>query len=225
MNTRNTKDVFIPANEKQRTLILRIQREVADSPFMEVYKMTFVPETYKIYTTVLMFMEGVKRVLFKNEKQTISIGDLIVIQKSTRFRETAEKSGNINCFLKLGPIGESILNNGIDGFKDVLMDDPVMKADMQYAQSIASKELDAYGIGYNIQDFELYQVVMIFLIHMILVIKEYAENPNVDEHSFRLEIGGYFTAYFKRTDDSYDIIFNSGATLKKSVKSDGYTER
>ena len=62
------KDVFIPADKQQRDIILRIQREVADSPFMEIYQMHFIPETFVLYTTVLKFMEGIKRTLFRNDK-------------------------------------------------------------------------------------------------------------------------------------------------------------
>lgn len=218
------KDVFIPADKQQRDIILRIQREVADSPFMEIYQMHFIPETFVLYTTVLKFMEGIKRTLFRNDKQFISIGDMITIEKSTRTRETAEKTGNINCIIKLGPVGESILNKGIDGFVDVLENDKKMMADMSYAQTIAQKELEHYRFGYRIEGMEIYQMVMIFFVHTILIVKEYAENANIDEKEFMLNIGTYFAIRFHRHDNTYDLHFVPGETMKKSVKSDGYTE-
>lgn len=225
-NSRGIKKSFVPINETQRTIITRIQQCVSDSTFMEKYKMLFLNENYKMYTVVLEFLEGIRRTLHKNEKVMVSIGDIITIKKSIRNKSTAEKYGNINCVIELGPIGEEILNKGIDGFKDVLPDDNIMKGDMEYAQAIAKKELLDYGYGVNeFGTHDLYYISIIFLMYMIEVIKEYAENAKVNEDTFEVILGGYIRAGFARDETGYSLTFNPGEDMKKVVKSDGYTER
>lgn len=218
------KDPFIPANNEQRGLILDIQRAVAESPFCEQYHLNFIPETFKLYTVVIKFLDGIKTRLLVASKEDISIGGLINIRKSTRVNDKAEKTGSMNSVIEIGEIGEALFKNGPSGFKDILMDDPVMRDDMIAAQAVAQKELTFYGYGYKAGGYDIYQSCLLFFVYMILVVKKYAENPNTDPDKFRIIIGSHFTVAFKVYPDGPKIFFQPSKVFKLGAKSDDQTE-
>lgn len=221
---KNPKPPFRPANKMQEEALLKIQRAVCNSQFMEQHKFYFVAEDFKIYTAVLMFLEGVRTLLFRNDKQTISIGDIIVISKSTYLNGKSEKMGSINAINSLGPIGLRIVEQGVAGYEDVLMSDPVMMSDMRAAQTIGAKRLQDYGIGLNIDNYELYHLAIIFFIFFITTIKEYGENPDIPS-SWDLPLDSYMNGAFVRNKDgSVDVKVLRGPAFKLQVKSDFRTE-
>ena len=219
------KEPFIPANKVQQGYILDIQRAVAQSEFCELYKLKFIPETYRIYTTALKFLDGIHVRLMSDSKDSINIGGLIKITKSGRYRETNEKNGNINCFIELGDIGRQVLEKGIDGFDDIFQEDEIMKEYMTFAQNYARKELMLYGYGFNTHGYEIYQTTLMFLIYAIITVKQYAENPNIDENEFKLIIGTFFTIHFRRENGKINLYFSVNKTYKTTVKSDLQTEK
>ena len=220
-----TKDPFIPANNVQKGLILDIQRAVAESPFCEQYHLNFIPETFKLYTVVIKFLDGIKsRLTMSGNKNEVSIGGLINISKSTRFNETAEKTGNMNSVIVLGEIGEALFKDGPDGFKDILMEDPIMKDDMMYAQTYAQKELMFYGYGYKPKGYDIYQSCLLFFAYLILTVKKYAENPKTNPDEFRIIIGSHFSVAFKRFPEGPKLFFQPSKVFKLGAKSDEQTE-
>lgn len=220
----NAKPALVPANPVQRDLILDIQKAVSSSPLCEQYHMNFISEPFKIYTIASMFLDGIRIRLGADSKQSISIGGLITIEKSERYRETNEKSGNINCKIILGDIGRRIWEEGIDGFDDILMSDEIMKEDMTFAQNYARKELTIYGYGFNSHGYEIYQIALLFLVYMLIITRQYAENPTIEENNFEIIIGTYFTVKFKREEGKMNIYFLPNKKYKTIVKSDLQTE-
>lgn len=218
------KDPFIPANNVQKGLILDIQRAVSESPFCEQYHLNFIPETFKLYTVAIKFLDGIKSRLIVGGKDEVSIGGLINIRKSTRFNETAEKTGSMNSVITIDEIGEAVFEKGPEGFKDILMDDPVMRDDMIFAQSYAQKELMNYGYGYKPKGYDIYQSCLLFFAYMILTVKKYAENPNTDPETFRIVIGSHFSVAFKRYPEGPKIFFQPSKVFKLGAKSDDQTE-
>lgn len=221
-----TKRNFIPVNEKERELILDIQKKVCDSEFMDKFRYNLIPETFDIYTVVLAFMDGIRDLFGRPEYEELSIGDILVLFKTERVRDT-EKSGNINCVITLGDIGKSIVDNGIDGYADVLGEYVNMRNDMLAAATLAIKTLKDYSTG-GLKPEDVYHIASAFFTFMLIKVSECANNDNIDPNTFSLNIGphnlSYFEAGFARKNGKTIITLNVGPELKKAVKSDALTE-
>lgn len=217
-----TKRNFIPVNERDRDLCIKIQSEVCKSEFMEKFRYNFIPETFDIYTIVLAFMDGIHRVFVHDDVEVIDIGDILVIEKTVRSNRKAEKSGNINCKMYLGEVGQALVDEGISGFEDVLEDDVDLRKVMLGAAALAVRNLADYAIA-GLKPEDVYHIASAFFVYMILVIAENSRNENIpDDH--RLDIAGYFTIGFKRGAKGTVLTLNVGPELKLTVKSDGQTE-
>ena len=217
---------FIPANKKEYDILLKIQKEVCDSAFMDQFRFNLVAETFDIFTVVVKFMDGLHSMLVRNDVTLVNIGDLLIFEKTMRERATAEKSGNINCMIYLGQVGLDLIANGIEGFSDAIEDDIDLRRQMLDAAKLAVKGLEDYNIrGLSPED--VYHIVIAFFTYMILVVDEASKNENVDERDFKIEIGvsnlSYFRVGFSRVGGTV-LTFNPGPDLTTSVKSDAMTE-
>lgn len=222
-----SKRNFIPAKESDRDLILKIQRKVASSPFMQKYRFNLIPETFDINTIAIAFMDGIHNIFAKPDIDEISIGDVINIRKSNRYIEDSEKSGNINCVITLGQVGWEIYEHGIDGWKDALVDDVDMRTTMHAASVLALKFLEDYNIGIVEPD-DIYRIAVTFFVYSILTVDECSKNENIDSYNFRLIIGSagleYIRMGFAIKDGKRVLTLNPGPSLKLTVKSDDLTE-
>lgn len=217
---------FIPVDEKDRDLILKIQKSVCNSDIMDKMRYNLIPETFDIYTVVIAFMDGVHRLLMNADVEVISIGELLVIEKTVRNNAKAEKSGNINCKMYLGDVGKALVEQGIDGFEDVLEEDTDLRKVMLAAAAFGIRYLADYAMS-GLKAEDVYHIASIFFVYMILLIDECSKNENLGDE-LRLEIGSknlsYFTIGYKRGSKGTVITLNVGPALKLTVKSDGLTE-
>jgi hypothetical protein len=213
---------FIPVRQVERDLILKIQKSVCNSDFMNKYRFNLIPETFDIYTTVIAFMDGIHSLFSKAEYDEINIGDILIITKTNRDKKKTEKLGNINCVMKLGPVGENIFNQGVEGFEDVLEEDIDMRKDMLAASALAVKYLEDYAVK-GIKAEDVYHIAITFFTYMIITVKECIDNENINERDFILEIGSHLS-YFDIRIKRPNMYLNVGPALKLTVKSDALTE-
>lgn len=221
-----SKRNFIPVNEKNRDLCLKIMKSVATSDFMDKFRYNLIPETFDIYTVVLAFMDGIHSVFVNPDVEVISIGEILVIEKTVRNNAKAEKSGNINCKMYLGDVGKALIEEGIDGYEDVLVEDTDLRKIMLAASALAVKKLTDYAIG-GLKPEDVYHIASAFFVYMLLTVDECSKNENISDSDFRFEVGShlsYFTIGFKRGARGTVITLNVGPALKLTVKSDGQTE-
>lgn len=213
---------FIPINQEERDLVLKIQKAVCDSEFMNQYRFNLIAETFDIYTTVIAFMNGIHSLFSRVEYDEINIGDIFIITKTTRDQKKSEKLGNINCVMTLGQVGQNILDNGIDGFEDVCETDMEMRKVMMAASALAIAVLEDYAIK-GIKAEDVYHITIAFFTYMIIVAKECMDNDNIKDQDFKIEIGSHL-AYFEVRIKKPKIYLNVGPALKLTVKSDALTE-
>ena len=222
-----TKKNFIPTDSQQRDLLLKIQKSVCESDFMDKFRFNLIPETFDIFTVVIEFMEGIHSILIKNDITTVNIGDLIIIEKTFREKRTSEKSGNINCKMTLGTVGEDVANNGASAFTDSAEDDIELRKTMLAASALAVKELEDYNVR-GIKPEDVYHMVIAFFTYMISTTMEIANNGSVSPEDFKLDIGvselSYFRVRYAIKKNKPVIAFNPGPKLKTTVKSDSFTE-
>lgn len=222
-----TKKNFIPTDSQQRDLLLKIQKSVCESDFMDKFRFNLIPETFDIFTVVIEFMEGIHSILIKNDITTVNIGDLIVIEKTFRERRSSEKSGNINCKMTLGTVGEDVANNGPSAFTDSAEDDIELRKTMLAASALAVKELEDYNVR-GIKPEDVYHMVIAFFTYMISTTMEIANNGSIAPEDFKLDMGvselSYFRVGYAVKKNKPQITFNPGPKLKTTVKSDSFTE-
>jgi hypothetical protein len=220
------KKNFIPVNERDRDLILKIQKSVCNSDFMDKFRYNLIAETFDIYTVVLAFMDGIHSIFGRANVDEINIGDEIILIKTVRDKVKNEKSGNINCKMEFGEVAKNLMTLGIDGYKDTLNDDSDMRADMLDAAKLACKYLQDYAIG-GLTPEDVYHIAIAFFTYMILTIDECSKNENITDTDFHLEIGShlaYFEIGFVRKKTKSIMVLNVGPALKLTVKSDAQTE-
>jgi len=221
-----TKRNFIPVNQQERDLILKIQKSVCDSEFMDKFRINLIPETFDIYTTVIAFMDGIHKVFGNADVDIVNICDLFIIEKTYRDVQKAEKSGNINCNMYLGDVGNDIVANGISGYRDTLPDDEEMLTQMRAAAAHAIMYLQDYAIG-GLKPDDVIHIAVSFFVYLILTVDEYSKNENVKPEEFGIEIGShlaYFKIRFVRKNNAPIVVINVGPALKLTVKSDAITE-
>lgn len=217
---------FIPVNERDRDFCLKIMKSVCSSDFMDKFRYNLIPETFDIYTVVLAFMDGIHKIFANQDVEIISIGDLLIIEKTIRNNARAEKSGNINCKMYLGEVGQALVDVGIDGYEDVIAEDTDLRKIMLGAASLAVKELTDYAIG-GLKPEDVYHIANAFFTYMILNVAECSRNENISDTDFGFEVGShlsYFEIGFKRGARGTVIHLNVGPALKLTVKSDATTE-
>lgn len=221
-----SKRNFIPVNEQDRDICLKIMRSVCSSDFMDKFRYNLIPETFEIYTVVLAFMDGIHSIFANPEVEILSIGDLLIVEKTVRNNARAEKSGNINCKMYLGEVGKAVFEDGIDGYEDVIAEDTELRKLMLGAASLAVKKLTDYAIS-GLKPEDVYHIANAFFTYMILTVAECAKNENVADNEFRFEVGShlsYFIVRFKRGVRGTVMTLNVGPALKLTVKSDMQTE-
>ena len=217
---------FIPVDEKERDLLLKIQKEVCASSFMDKFRYNLIPETFDIYTTVIAFMTGVHKIFAADDITEINIGDVLVIEKSLRRRATAEKSGSINCTMRLGDVGQAIVDQGIHAFTDSLENNTEMRKVMMAASAHAVKFLTDYAIG-SIKPEDVYHISIAFFAYMLATVDECSKNENIKPEDFKINIGsdlGFFRIGFAFKNGKRLITLNVGPAPKLTVKSDAFTE-
>lgn len=230
-NEKGEKKWLIPKDSYQREQILRVTRMAAAELLQ--YNIDVEKKSFEMYTTAVFYLKSALEYLnTKYEKDRdvdVSLGGLIEIGLSIREASDAEKIGNINGIVRLGPGGQYITENAMEfiqtkyeaGTKEFIHPETEDEfIDVQHIQSSVSRHLVSYELYFKPDDMGLYTMMMVFLKNAILytIIRSAAKGSSIVNIGEMIAINGVLEG------NKVTIKCDLGKDGKQIIKSDGATE-
>jgi hypothetical protein len=229
-NGKGKKPLLTPNDSYQKGQIKRVIKRAALE--LREYDIDIDTDNFTLYTVAVFYIEAALKYLntkYENTRSVdVTLGGLINIGLSIREVEDAEKIGNINAVVSLGPGGRFIVENiksfveikKTDEAKELLRPEEDEVEDVAAIQATAVKTLMSYDMFFRPDDMVLYTAVMIFLKSAIIITVMEA----ITHGSSIVNIGEMFS--INGIVDNTELIVNCvpGADGKLLVKSDGATE-
>lgn len=228
------KEFLVPKDPGQEEMIKKALRRASKE--LILYGINLNPEDYKLYTTAVFYCDAAFKQL--NTKYThvgvptISIGDYITVTISNRAAKSdaAEKSGNLNAIVALGPKGEEYVANFADEYnlpkadevtrKEIELPDDV--SEIASLQNVVQKLLVPYKLKFDTHTFEMYTCVLVFIKACIFAVVD----TTLREGSAVINVGDIFYINGAIDSSTLEIVITGkpGADGKLEIKSDACTE-
>lgn len=230
-----TKPILKPEDAVQMKFAQRIQREVARE-FIH-FNVEINPDDFSVYTVTTIYLHSTIQLLSRmyNDKDDIELNldDIFIIKPSTSVDEYADKTGNINCKILLGPKGEEIIKNiekyeSVPDYNEVIdipiPEDEIERRQLEELEISVCKELLSYELAFKPQDFICHLCAITYMKRALVEACTFAKRfPDelilVNTHNM-IEI----EAIFESETEEIFVNVHPGVEYKLKIKSDFHTE-
>ena len=226
------KNYIMPRHKEMVPIANEIQRRLANEPLILEFGMRLVPGCFKTYTVVAKYLEVATRELSKrainHTDAEVTIADIFIMTRSSRFKESNEKTGNIDPVFIPGPITERLIAH--DKIHDELFfpsqNGKIQTSSDEYQtamtlQALCAKELLAYQITLRVEDMCIFIITLLYLKNAVEVLIDMIEAAEDPSEPVVYLIYDLLEIRARRNDaGELKVTFHPGALSKTLIKSD-----
>ena len=231
------KEPLQPMSSSQKILVDDMETGVANDALLQECNMDLSGDRYKIYTTTSMFLRASTSYL--DAKDEVDLAGMLEMVRTNRVNETAEKTGNLICTIKPGPIVKAIVNKEqmelglLDiNIRGTVISIPVKKdfnekdrLIMSTLQTQTAKLLTGYQYSLNPDDWTIYIIAFLSIKHAVLTSMRHAAASDTRRCMFNFADIIEIVVTYHPDKDTFTIKCQPGKEAKLNVKNDAVTEK